>query len=146
MKTIFEIRSIPLWPLVKNTFLISLVIFIIFSFILGLLWLGFIREFSHVMTDPGLHFPSDTLANISGIFVVMFALLNGFLGSIVATMIVGLGGLVYNLVNNRGGGVELELSRMNSRSGAGTEFGAYFPGQYTTELESEPPNRTGEQE
>lgn len=114
MRQSVTICSVPLWPLVRNTFVISLVLLTLVSLILGFLWFGLMQQFSQTFADPDFQWQMDGFQNISGIFVIFFAIFNGIFGSIILTMLVGLGGLVYNVVNSKGGGIELEISDVRS--------------------------------
>jgi len=87
------------------------------SLILGFLWFGIMQQFSEAFSEPGLQWELESFRNISGIFVIFFAIFNGIFGSIVLTVLVGLGGLVYNLVNSKGGGIELEISYFTGSGG-----------------------------
>ncbi len=121
MRQSVTIYSVPLWPLVRNTFAISLVLFTLVSIILGFLWFGLMQQFSRTFADPNFQWQLEGFQEIGGIFVIFFAIFNGIFGSIVLTMLVGLGGLVYNVVNRGGGGIELEISRLGELGEAAYE-------------------------
>lgn len=116
MRNTITIHAVPLWPLVKNTFLISLVILTIVSFILALFWLGFVRQFATMLSDPALESQLQNVQHLGGVFVILFALFNGIFGSIVLTVLTGLAGLLYNLANGHGSGIELDVSLSSGES------------------------------
>lgn len=126
MRNTITIHAVPLWPLVKNAFLLSLVILTIVSFILALFWLGFVRQFAAVLSDPALETQLQNIQHLGGVFVIFFALFNGIFGSIIVTVLAGLAGLLYNLVNGRGSGIELDVSLSPGESAS--NYGSTNPG------------------
>ncbi len=108
MRKTIAITNIPLWPLVKNTFIISLILLTILSFIFSLFWFGLFQQFSQTFSDPAFQ-QFEGFQNLSGGMIFFFAIFNGIFGSIFTTILVGLAGLVYNLINSRGDGIEFEI-------------------------------------
>lgn len=108
MRKTIAVTNIPLWPLVKNTFIISLILLTILSFIFSLLWFGLIQQFSQAFSDPAFQ-QFEGFQSLSGGIVFFFAIFNGVFGSIVTTVLTGLAGLIYNMINSRGDGIEFEI-------------------------------------
>lgn len=110
MRHTLKIYAIPLWPLVKNIFVISLIVSTLAMVIMGFFWMGLMREFATQFSNPQMGFQLETLRNMSSIFVFIFAILNGVVGSFFLTLFAGLGALIYNWMNRRYGGFEFEVS------------------------------------
>jgi len=108
MRKTIAVTNIPLWPLVKNTFIISLILLTILSFIFSLFWFGLLQQFSQTFSDPAFQ-QFEGMQSLSGGMVFFFAIFNGIFGSIFTTILIGLAGLVYNLINSRGEGIEFEI-------------------------------------
>jgi|GEM_PF-2856315 len=121
MRNTITIHAVPLWPLVKNTFVISLVLLTVTSLILAFLWLGFLRQFSGFVSDPAMDTQLQYFQSLGGVFVFFFALFNGIFGSILVTIVAGLGGLLYNLLNSKGQGIELEVTLASAVTLTGSE-------------------------
>ena len=125
MRNTITIHAVPLWPLVKNTFLISLVLLTLISLILAFFWFGFLRQFAVTLSDPALESQLQNFQRLGGVFVFFFALFNGVFGSVIVTVVAGLAGLLYNLLNSRGDGIELEISLSSGEAAA--KYEAHLP-------------------
>ncbi len=110
MRSVIKIHTIPLWPFIRNVFLISFVVFTLLTLIFGFFWVGMLRQLTMAVGDPGMPFNPGMLDNIGGMAIVFMSLLNGFFGSVVFSLILGIAGLIYNLVNDDRGGIELEVT------------------------------------
>ncbi|MCF7803360.1 MAG: DUF3566 domain-containing protein [Candidatus Marinimicrobia bacterium] len=114
MRHTIKLYSIPLWPFVKNVFIVSLTVFILGTLLFGIFWLGLFRQFAMYMPDSGVAFQPDAFQNIGGLFVMVFSVFNGVIGSVLFTVFAGVGALMYNWVNARSGGFEFEISLPDS--------------------------------
>jgi len=110
MRHTMKIYAIPLWPLVKNVFLISVVVVTLSMLILAFFWMGLMREFATQLSDPQMGVQFDTLRHISSIFIFIIAIVNGVVSSFFITLFTGLAALIYNWLNRRYGGLEFEVS------------------------------------
>ena len=114
MRSYIRIHSIPLWPLMKNVFLIAFIVLILLSLIFGFLWMGMLRQITMEYGNSGMPFDSGMFENIGGMVIVMMSLINGVFGSVMTAIFFGIAGLIYNLVNGDRGGIELEVSLTES--------------------------------
>ncbi len=110
MRHTMKIYAIPLWPLVKNVFIISLVVITLSMLIFGFFWMGLIREFATQFSDPQMGFQFQALRNIGSLVMVVFAVINGVVSSFFLSVFAGLAALIYNWMNQRYGGLEFEVS------------------------------------
>lgn len=110
MKHIIKIYSIPLWPLIKNVFLITLILFTVFSIIGGFLWFGFMKSIAAYLPEYNMQPEMNAIQNLGGVFVILIALIYGVVSSAIFTFATGLAGMIYNFVNRKNGGLELEIS------------------------------------
>lgn len=110
MRQTITVHSVPLWPLVKNVFIISLIVLTLSMMIMGLFWMGMFREFAAQFagTQAGAGF--EMFRNLGGAMVVIFSIVNGILSSFFLTIFTGFAGLIYNWMNSRHGGFEFEIS------------------------------------
>ncbi len=99
----FEIRRIPLWPVVKIFFVIYFVIIFLISLIYGSLLLNIVAGFGEMASEYGL--PSFGAFGVTGI--VMLGLMAAFFGSIINTLVTVVVVIVYNAIASFTGGVEL---------------------------------------
>ncbi|MBS1272183.1 MAG: hypothetical protein MAGBODY4_01323 [Candidatus Marinimicrobia bacterium] len=116
MRHTIKIYAMPLWPLVKNVFIISWIVFTLITLIFGLFWIGFMRQFAATFSGAGAGMPMEAFQDLGGMFVIMFAIFYGIFGSVVFTVLTGLGGLIYNWMNRQSGGLEFEISLPDSLS------------------------------
>jgi|GEM_PF-2114038 len=110
MRHTIKIYSVPLWPLVKNVFIISWIVFTLVALIFGLMWFGFMRQFATTFSGTGMQVPMGAFQDLGGLIVIMFSIFYGIFGSVIFTLLTGLGGLIYNWMNRRTGGLEFEIS------------------------------------
>jgi len=121
MRHTTKIYRIPLWPLVKNVFLISFITLILTSLIFGMFWLGVMQQF--FVNFSGNEFPAGMInfQHMGGLFIFFGAVMYGIFGSVMITLFAGFGALIYNWVNGRNGGIELEISLPNVPDSAAIE-------------------------
>ncbi len=110
MRETVKIYSVPLWPLVKNVFVLSLVLFSLMAIVGGFIWFGFMKMFASYMPEYGMQQDMEVFQNVGIMFVLFFALFYGIISSAVFTFFVGLGGVLYNALNRNSGGFEFEIS------------------------------------
>jgi len=110
MRSIIRIHTIPLWPFIKNVFLVSFVILVLLSLIFGFFWVGIVRELATQFGDSAFPMDPEALRSFGVASVIVMSVLNGIFGSVVLSLVVGIAGMIYNLVNGGGGGIELEVS------------------------------------
>ena len=110
MRETIKIYAIPLWPLVKNTFILSLVLFTVLAVVGGFVWFGFLKMFASYMPEYGMQQDMQVFQNMGTLFVIFFAIFYGIISSALFTFVVGLGGVLYNAINRNNGGFEFEIS------------------------------------
>jgi hypothetical protein len=110
MRHTIKIYSIPLWPLVKNVFLITVILFTVFAIIGGFLWFGFMKSIAAYLPEYNMQSELNALQNLSSIFRILFAIFYGVISSAIFTFATGLAGMIYNFVNRKNGGLEVEIS------------------------------------
>ena len=110
MRHTIKIYSIPLWPFVKNVFLVSLVVLTISMLLFGLFWAGFMRQFAATFSGSSMDMPMEAIQNIGAGLIIIGAVFYGIFGSITLATVTGIGAMIYNWINARGGGFELEVS------------------------------------
>lgn len=110
MRETIKIYAIPLWPLVKNTFILSLVLFTVMAVVGGFVWFGFMKMFASYMPEYGMQQDMQVFQNMGTFFVIFFAIFYGIISSALFTFVIGLGGILYNAINRSNGGFEFEIS------------------------------------
>jgi len=100
----FELKKIPLWPVVKLTFIIFLVIGILIALIYSIVLSG-ISYMAGTLGDPALREGFPMIRNFGFVMIPIVAITYAVLGTIGIIVWV----LIYNLLATIVGGVELTL-------------------------------------
>jgi hypothetical protein len=107
----YEIKSIPVWPIVKIFFLINLVAGFIFGVLLAIVSSGLVSFYNELIqvSNPGY----DVSLIPIEMLIIMLPLLFAFGNSIFTTTIMILIIFIYNLLVKFTGGMELNLTEIN---------------------------------
>ena len=115
----YEIKSIPVWPIVKIFFLINLVAGFIFGLLLAIVSSGLVSFYNELIqvSNPGY----DVSLIPIEMLIIMLPLLFAFGNSIFTTTIMVIVIYIYNLLVKFTGGMELNLSEINIRESSENE-------------------------
>ncbi len=103
----YEIKSIPLWPVVKVTFFVNLVVGFLVGILLGVLAVPFMAVLSTSLAyETGDLDLSGASAGIMMVLPFLCALWSAFFVTLMVVIVV----LVYNLMARLIGGVEMHLA------------------------------------
>ena len=104
MKKTFEMRRIPVWPVIRVVF----IIFLIIGIIVGLMYGFMISSFGLLLSALG-ESPLDEgfplIGNLGFLMIPIFAVLYAVFGTIAAVIWT----VIYNITASVVGGIELEL-------------------------------------
>ena len=104
MRKIFEMRRIPVWPVMRVVF----IIFLIIGIIVGLMYGFMISSFGLLLSALG-ESPLDEgfplIGNLGFLMIPIFAILYAVFGTIAAVI----WAVIYNITASVVGGIELEL-------------------------------------
>jgi len=123
----YALKKIPLWPVIRITFLVFIIIGIVIGVFYAVLlstWGVFMSSFG----DSGIGGQFNMLRNLGFVLIPVIAILYAIFGTIVVAIWV----LIYNLIASVVGGVELVLEPADKRAVAapqasGTGEGAHVP-------------------
>ncbi len=99
----FEIRRIPIWPVVKIFFVIYFIIIFLVTLLYGSMLANIVAGIGEMAADFSL--PSFAALGMAGI--VMLGLMFAFFGAVVNTALTAVVIIVYNAISSFMGGIEL---------------------------------------
>ena len=114
MRKTFEMRRIPVWPVMRVVF----IIFLIIGIIVGLMYGFMISSFGLLLSTLG-ESPLDEgfplIGNLGFLMIPIFAIFYAVFGTIAAVI----WAVIYNITASVVGGIELELEEKQMPLGAG---------------------------
>lgn len=112
----YELKSIPIWPVVKVFFPINLVAGFVFGLVLAIISTGIISFYNEMLqvSNPGYDVDLIPLKLV----LILMPLLMSFGNAIFTTTLMIIIVFFYNLFMKFTGGVELNLSEINIREGS----------------------------
>ncbi len=109
----YELKRIAVWPVIKITFMLSLVL----GFITGIFYAIFITMFAFLPRQMGGTFGSepDLPMAVGGILLVIMPIFMAGFMAVINTIMAIITTLVYNLAARLTGGLEWELAPLDKR-------------------------------
>ena len=110
MKKRFVLKSLPIWPVAKVSFLLLLVV----GIIVGIFYAVFLSGWSYFMDSfigSDFGYEMTFMRGFGFIMIPFFAIFYAISGSIMSIICA----LIYNLIASAAGGIELELVEKSSR-------------------------------
>jgi hypothetical protein len=107
----YELKSIPIWPIVKVFFLINIIAGFIFGLLLAIVSSGLISFYNEILqvSNPGYNVELIPLEVLIFMMPLLFALGNAIFTTTLMIIII----FIYNLLVKFTGGIELNLSEID---------------------------------